>query len=61
MSKLRPADKPSLIPGITHRTGGFDIVAWTRKACEQSGVPFGIEDPIALEKLRILSRAGDQG
>ena len=32
----------------------FDVVAWTREACEASGVPFAVEDPVALGRLRAL-------
>lgn len=32
----------------------FDVLAWTRAACEASGVPFAVEDPVALAKLRDL-------
>lgn len=35
---------------------GFDLVAWTRQACERSGVPFGVSDPVTLAKLRVLTR-----
>lgn len=27
---------------------GFDVVAWTRAACEASGVSFAVTDPVAL-------------
>lgn len=35
---------------------GFDPVAWTREACERSGVPVGVTDPVTLAKLRVLTR-----
>ena len=35
---------------------GFDPVAWTREACERSGVPVGVSDPVTLAKLRVLPR-----
>lgn len=35
---------------------GFDPVAWTRQACERSGVPVGVADPVTLAKLRVLTR-----
>lgn len=35
---------------------GFDPVAWTREACERSGVPVGVSDPVTLTKLRVLTR-----
>lgn len=37
---------------------GFDARAWTRAACERSGVPLGVVDPVALGKLRTLTRTG---
>lgn len=33
----------------------FDMTAWTRAACEASGVPFAVEDPLTLAKLRDLA------
>lgn len=33
---------------------GFDVQAWTQAACEASGVPFGVEDPVVLGRLRTL-------
>ena len=35
---------------------GFNVVAWTRQACERSGVPVGVSDPVTLAKLRVLTR-----
>lgn len=35
---------------------GFDPVAWTRQACERSGVTVGVTDPVVLRKLRTLTR-----
>ena len=35
---------------------GFDPVVWTREACERSGVPVGVSDPVVLAKLRVLTR-----
>lgn len=35
---------------------GFDVVVWTREACERSGVPVGVSDPVTLAKLRVLTR-----
>lgn len=54
----------SLTPSVRERRGsapsglppGFDPVAWTRDACERSGVPVGVTDPVALAKLRVLTR-----
>lgn len=39
---------PSALPA------GFDMTAWVLRACEASGVPFALEDPVALAKLRNL-------
>lgn len=36
---------------------GFNVVAWTRQACERSGVPVGVSDPVVLAKLRVLTRS----
>lgn len=33
----------------------FDVVEWTRAACEASRVPFAVEDPVTLAKLRDLA------
>jgi hypothetical protein len=33
---------------------GFDVVAWTEAACEASGVPFEVIDPVVLARLRTL-------
>ncbi|MDN6024982.1 hypothetical protein [Bifidobacterium mongoliense] len=35
---------------------GFNVAAWTRQACERSGVPVGVSDPVTLAKLRVLTR-----
>ena len=32
----------------------FEVLDWTRAACEASGVPFAVEDPVTLAKLRDL-------
>jgi hypothetical protein len=50
-SACKPQDRPrgSLPPG-------FDPVAWTRQACERSGVTVAVTDPVALGKLRTLTR-----
>jgi hypothetical protein len=34
---------------------GFDVLAWTRAACAASGVPFAVEDPVVLGRLRTLT------
>lgn len=39
----------------TAQEAGFDVAAWAREACEASGVPFAVEDPVALAKLRDLA------
>ena len=33
---------------------GFDIAGWARQACESSGVPFAVADPVVLGRLRTL-------
>ena len=35
---------------------GFDVEAWTREVCRRSGVALGVTDPVALAKLRVLTR-----
>ena len=35
---------------------GFDVVAWTREACERSGVSFAVTDPLVLDRLGTLAR-----
>lgn len=35
---------------------GFNVAAWTRQACERSGVSVGVSDPVTLAKLRVLTR-----
>ena len=37
---------------------GFDLAAWLREVCERSGVSMGVTDPVALAKLRTLTRTG---
>lgn len=34
---------------------GFDVESWTRAACDASRVPFAVEDPVVLAKLRNLA------
>jgi len=34
----------------------FDAQAFTREACERSGVTFAVTDPVTLAKLRVLTR-----
>ncbi len=55
---------PLLHPSARERRGqarsglppGFDVVVWTREACERSGVTVGVSDPVTLAKLRVLTR-----
>lgn len=35
----------------------FDLRSWVEEACDRSGVPFAVEDPVALSKLRVLTRS----
>ncbi len=35
---------------------GFDPEGFTREACERSGVSFAVTDPVALSKLRVLTK-----
>lgn len=35
----------------------FDAEAFTREACERSGVTFAVTDPVALSKLRVLTKS----
>lgn len=46
----RRAQAPGQLPP------GFDPDAFTREACERSGVTFAVTDPVALSKLRVLTR-----
>lgn len=34
----------------------FDLHDWIAAACEKSRVPFAVSDPVALSKLRVLTR-----
>lgn len=46
-------------PRVAGRAGlpaGFDMEAWLREACERSGVGLAVSDPVALDKLRTLTR-----
>lgn len=49
-SEKRRAQAPGQLPP------GFDPDAFTREACERSGVTFAVTDPVALSKLRVLTR-----
>ncbi len=49
-----PSRRVSLAPGKLPQ--GFDVEAFTREACERSGVSFAVTDPVALSKLRVLTR-----
>jgi hypothetical protein len=33
---------------------GFDVAGWVWQACQASGVPFAVADPIVLGRLRTL-------
>lgn len=33
---------------------GFDVAGWARRACESSGVPFAVADPVVLQRLLTL-------
>lgn len=50
--KRRRAQAPGKLPP------GFDAETFTRQACERSGVTFAVTDPVALSKLRVLTRPG---
>ena len=58
------APRTSVTPVARERRGqarsglppGFDVGAWTREACERSGVPVEVSDPVVLAKLRVLTR-----
>jgi hypothetical protein len=41
--------------GASALPADFDVTSWTRAACEASGVPFAVEDPVTLAKLRDLA------
>ncbi|MGO2931177.1 hypothetical protein [Microbacterium sp.] len=47
----RTAQAPGNLPP------GFDVEAFTREACVRSGVSFAVTDPVALSKLRVLTRS----
>ncbi len=40
----------------SHLPPGFNAETWAREACQKSGVPFGIEDPLTLRRLAVLTR-----
>ena len=42
-------------PSVSSLPPGFDVEEWTRSACEASGVPFAVNDPLALRKLSVLT------
>jgi hypothetical protein len=44
------AARPSWLPE------DFDVETWTRAACDASRVPFAVEDPVVLAKLRDLAK-----
>lgn len=47
---------PASNAGAQRLPRGFDAAAFTREVCERSGVPVGVVDPVALDKLRTLTR-----
>ncbi|MDR1189967.1 MAG: hypothetical protein LBK95_21355 [Bifidobacteriaceae bacterium] len=52
-ARARPsAQAPGKLPP------GFDAEAFAREACARSGVTFPVTDPVALSKLRVLTRPG---
>ena len=51
-----PTRKPASPRRLSALPDGFDVEAWTRAACDASGVPFAVEDPLALLKLRDLAK-----
>lgn len=54
MQTPRTAKRRAQAPG--QLPPGFDPDAFTREACERSGVTFAVTDPVALSKLRVLTR-----
>lgn len=50
MQARRQVQAPGKLPPA------FDAEAFTREACERSGVTFAVTDPVALSKLRVLTR-----
>lgn len=47
---------PTGVGGTRRLPPGFDAAAFTREVCARSGVPVGVVDPVALDKLRTLTR-----
>lgn len=48
-----PSRRITQAPGLPP---DFDADAFTRKACARSGVSLAVTDPVALSKLRVLTR-----
>jgi hypothetical protein len=48
-------DSPSTAARPSWLPEGFDVESWTRAACDASRVPFAVEDPVVLAKLRDLA------
>ncbi len=48
------AVQPAAVASSSLLPEGFDVAAWAQAACEASGVPFAVEDPVVLAKLRDL-------
>lgn len=51
VSSRRRAQAPGGLPP------DFDAESFTREACERSGVTFAVTDPVALSKLRVLTKS----
>lgn len=51
-----PSRRVSQAPGKL--PPAFNAEAFAREACARSGVSFAVTDPVALSKLRVLTRPG---
>lgn len=56
VAQTRKPASPDTTRRLSALPDGFDVEAWTRAACDASGVPFAVEDPLALLKLRDLAK-----
>ncbi|WP_159500713.1 hypothetical protein [Microbacterium sp. 18062] len=56
MSQVRAETPETVAAARTVSPSAFDVVAWTRQACEASGVSFAVTDPVVLRKLDHLIR-----
>ena len=54
MDEVRVETVESVERKVSGLPPGFDVVAWTEAACEASGVPFVVADPVVLGRLRTL-------